>query len=153
MIEYYSTMRRKVEIRYKGHIPYLKRAIHMMHVAVVYTVCKDHFIIISIGMNSPEHHAEVLALKAAAKRSIKYPSDIPLTLLVWRVSNSGHILNSKPCGNCVKTLARASKNLKIKSIIYSELFVTKIYFIKTNVTYLVEDPNKHSSYKMRKTLA
>lgn len=61
-------------------------------------------------------HAEMDAIKHL---KIKNKKRLTLDLIVIRINNSGKLLLSMPCYNCIKQLRRL-KNIKINKIHYSD---------------------------------
>lgn len=152
MIEYYSLLRRMVEIRYDGHRQYMKTGNYMLHFAIVYIRSKGNYVVLAVGMNTPEVHAEAVAMRMFSKSSRKFNTNTKPNLIVLRTSRSGTILNSKPCARCVRMLARRHLSDRFKRIEYSERIGLATHITQSNIKALVKDPEMHCGYKMTDTL-
>lgn len=148
MIEYYSIVRRLVEIRYDGHRQYLKTGHYMLHYAIVYIRSKGNYVVLAVGMNTPEVHAETVAVKLFLKTSRKLTINTKPNLIVLRTSRTGTILNSKPCAKCVNMLSRKHLSDTFKRIEYSERIGSLTHIRRSNIKTLVKDPDMHCGYKM-----
>lgn len=122
LISHYSERRLLEEVRYRGHVPYIKRGYYMLHVAVIYQKIGKQYHVYAAGTNTPEKHAETAAI-AAYKRLPHHtrPSGKQsIHLLVFRTDRNMHIQNSRPCRTCTNTLASLKKNrLSISHVVYS----------------------------------
>jgi hypothetical protein len=130
----------------------------MMHVAAIYVRRKGGYTVLAVGMNTPEMHAESVAVAKLSKAHLPKKLESRLRLVVWRVNHGGHVLGSKPCALCVKMLDGC--RVSFKTISYSETVEregykkkdvdkkTSPYMVETTLHALRSDNAPHMGYLM-----